>query len=48
VLELAYFADLTHTEIAQRLGIPLGTVKTRMRYAITKLRQTLTGLREIQ
>ncbi len=44
VLELAYFSDLSHAEIADQLGIPLGTVKTRMRGAITKLRQTLAAL----
>ena len=45
VLELAYFSDLSHPEIARQLGIPLGTVKTRMRCAITKLRQTLAALK---
>jgi len=44
VLELAYFSDLSHAEIARQLRIPLGTVKTRMRGAITKLRQTLAAL----
>jgi RNA polymerase sigma-70 factor (ECF subfamily) len=32
---------LSHSEIAQRLGLPLGTVKSRMRIAYQKIRQTL-------
>lgn len=41
VLEMSYYEGLTHTEIAQRLKIPLGTVKTRSRLGLLKLRQTL-------
>lgn len=44
-LELAYFSDLSQSQIAQRLGIPLGTVKTRIRGAMIKLRQALLGQR---
>ncbi len=44
-LELAYFSDLSQSQIAQRLGIPLGTVKTRIRTAMLKLRQALSGQR---
>lgn len=39
--ELAFFDGFSHAEIAERLGEPLGTVKTRIRLAITKLRELL-------
>ena len=40
-LEMAYFEGMTHSEIAERMGEPLGTVKTRLRAALETLRQVL-------
>ena len=44
VLALAYFKGYTHSEIAEATGEPLGTVKTRIRLAMQKLRQVLSEL----
>ena len=41
VIDLAYFNGFTQEEIAKEIGIPLGTVKTRMRTAILELRKML-------
>lgn len=42
VIQLAYFGGFTHTEIAEMLEMPIGTVKGRMRLALDKLRRGLT------
>ena len=38
ILELAYFSGYTHVEIAELVGLPLGTVKGRMRLGLKKIR----------
>ena len=43
VLELAYFGNRSHAEIGRELGVPLGTVKGRLRLALARLRAALEG-----
>lgn len=41
LVEKAYFGDLSHTEIAEETGLPLGTIKSRIRLALDRLRHQL-------
>lgn len=41
LIEKAYFGDLSHNEIAQQTGLPLGTIKSRIRLALERLRHAM-------
>jgi RNA polymerase sigma-70 factor, ECF subfamily len=45
VIRLSFFEDKPHSEIAEALGLPLGTVKSRLRLAMSRLRQALEDVR---
>jgi RNA polymerase sigma-70 factor (ECF subfamily) len=45
VIQLAYFGGFSHSEIAEMLGMPLGTVKGRMRLGLEKMRGRIAELR---
>jgi RNA polymerase sigma-70 factor, ECF subfamily len=45
VVALSYVEGLSHSEIAERLGLPLGTVKSRMRLAYLKIRESVEDLK---
>ncbi len=45
VVSLSYIEGLSHSEIAERLGLPLGTVKSRMRLAYQKIRELVEDLK---
>ena len=42
LLQKAYFGDLSHSEIAKETGLPLGTIKSRIRLALERLRHSMT------
>ena len=44
VIELAYFGGFSHSEIAELLSTPIGTIKGRMRLGLTKMRNALRGV----
>nr|MDQ6908672.1 sigma-70 family RNA polymerase sigma factor [Chloroflexota bacterium] len=44
VVDLVYYSGFTHQQISERIGIPLGTVKGRLRLAMEKLRELLRPL----
>ena len=43
VLKMSFYEDLSHGDIAKALSLPLGTVKSRLRLALTRLKATLNA-----
>ncbi len=46
-VELAFFEGLTHTQVAERLGVPLGTIKTRIRLGLLRIRDRLASVTDM-
>lgn len=45
IIEKAYLGELTHQEISKQTGLPLGTIKSRIRLGLERLRHELSGMR---
>ncbi|MGI9623100.1 MAG: RNA polymerase sigma factor [Acidimicrobiales bacterium] len=45
IVEMAFLEDLTHTQIAERTGVPLGTIKSDIRRGLARMKRNLDGLR---
>lgn len=45
IIEKAYLGELTHLQISEQTGLPLGTIKSRIRLGLERLRRELKGLR---
>ncbi|WP_425046122.1 sigma-70 family RNA polymerase sigma factor [Primorskyibacter sp. S87] len=45
IIEKAYLGELTHQQISEQTGLPLGTIKSRIRLGLERLRRELKGLR---
>nr|WP_232236843.1 sigma-70 family RNA polymerase sigma factor [Thiosulfatihalobacter marinus] len=45
MIEAAYLGDLSHRELSEQTGLPLGTIKSRIRLGLDKLRHELKGMR---
>lgn len=45
IIEMAYLGELTHQEISSQTGLPLGTIKSRIRLGLERLRHELKGMR---
>jgi len=41
MIELSFWEGLSHSEVAEKTGVPLGTVKTRIRLGMLKLKESL-------
>ena len=46
MIEAAYLGEMSHRELSEKTGLPLGTIKSRIRLGLDKLRHELKGMRQ--